>query len=343
MPGEFRTRELKDDLLIVTHTIDDSHDGWRADSFLKLQYKHFSRNQLHGLIDEGRILIVRSSIGHADDVESPLKASTTVRMGDKVRVLTKRAFMDEPAVDFKYKILFEDDTILAIDKPANLPVHPAGKFLFNTLLMQLRRERADWLAKGHDFFLIHRLDRETSGVILLAKTSAAAGLLVKQFRERQTEKRYFAIAAGHCPEMKFTVDADMGSDRNSLIRLKMAAFPKGQGELDALTHFEVVKRGENADLIDCKLETGRQHQIRVHLAYVGHPVVGDKLYGTQDFDEQIFLDHINRRPLSEETWGKLKIDRHALHSRYLRFYHDTQGKWIELESPLPPDMERLLK
>lgn len=341
MPGELRTRELRDDLLVVTHMIDDSHDGWRADNFLKLHYKHFSRNQLHGLIDEDRVRIVRASIGAPDDFDYKIKASTTLRAGDKIKVLTKRQFQDEPDVNFNYTILYEDDYLLVIDKPGNLPVHPAGKFLFNTLLMHLRRERASWLDRGddHDFYIIHRLDRETSGVLLVAKTSAMAGKLVKQFRERETEKRYYAVVLGHCREMNFTVDADMGSAVGSEIRLKMAAFPKGQGELDALTHFRVIQRGREVDLVECKLETGRQHQIRVHLSYYGNPIVGDKLYGT---DEQIFLDHINRKPLSEEVRDKLMIERHALHSRYLRFYHDELGRWIEVESPLPGDMERLL-
>lgn len=338
MPGEYRTRELIDDLLVVTHLIDDSHDGWRADQFLKTQYKHFSRNKLHGLIDEGRICIVRESIGVTQ--EARIKPSSTVRTGDKLKVSTRRTVLEEPKVDLNYSVLYEDDYILVVNKPGNLPVHPAGKFLFNTLLMQLRRERADWLAKGHDFFLIHRLDRETSGVLLMAKTSEMAGHLVKQFRERKTEKRYYAVVLGHCRESKFTVDADIGSAPNSHIRLKMAAFPKGTGEMDALTHFEVVRQGRNVDLVDCDLKTGRQHQIRVHLSHYGNPVVGDKLYGTND---QIFLDHINRRPLSDEAIAQLKMPRQALHSRYLKFFHTPLGKWMEIEAPLPKDMQALLE
>lgn len=338
MPGEYRTRELIDDLLVVTHHIDDSHDGWRADAFLKTQYKHFSRNQLHGLIEQGRIRIVRASIGLAE--EASIKPSSPVRMGDKIKVSTQRRFQDEPKVDMNYSILFEDDDVLVINKTGNLPVHPAGKFLFNTLLMQLRKERPEWKGEGRDFYLIHRLDRETSGVLLMAKTHVMAGELVKQFRERKTEKRYYAVVLGHCKDETFTVDADLGSAPNSHIRLKMAAFPKGTGEMDALTHFQVIKRGKSVDLVDCKLETGRQHQIRVHLSYAGNPVVGDKLYG---HDDNIFLDHINRRPLSDETRFQLRIERQALHSRYLKFFHKPLGKWMEVEAPLPKDMAALLE
>lgn len=314
MPGELRTRELIDGVFVVTHTIDDSHDGWRVDNFLRAQYRHFSRNKLQKLIDEGRIVM--------DDKK--LKASTTMRPGDQVKVLTE--YTEEPAVDLNFGTLYEDEHILVVDKPANLPVHPAGKFLFNTLLMELRR------ARGGDFKLIHRLDRETSGVLLLAKDTETAASLVKQFRERQTQKRYLAIVHGHPPADRFDVDADIGSAVDSHIRLKMQAFRKGTSEMDALTRFEVLRRAENGlALLDCELKTGRQHQIRVHLQYAGYPIVGDKLYGS---DDNLFLEHIHRRTPS--------AGRHALHSRYLRFFHNRISKWLEIESPLPQDMTSLL-
>lgn len=322
MPGEFRTRELIGDQYVVTHTIDDSHDGWRADQYLQTQYKSFSRNKLQNLIAEGRVVMDSKRV----------KPSTTLRMGDRIKVISEK--MEEPEVDIDYGILYEDKYILVIDKPANLPVHPAGKFLFNTLLMHLRKER------GHNFNLIHRLDRETSGVLLLAKDGETAGHLVRQFRERQTSKSYWAVCLGHPEEDRFSVDADIGSAVNSYIRLKMQAFPKGTGEMDALTHFEVLKRASSGlSLVNCDLMTGRQHQIRVHLHYAGFPVVGDKLYGA---DDSIFIDHIARKPLSEEAKRKLVISRHALHSRYLKFYHDRIGKWVEVESPLPQDMKDLI-
>lgn len=330
MPGEFRKRELVDDTLIVTHTIDDSHDGWRADNFLRTQYKHFSRNKIQTFIDEGRVVIPGKRA----------KASTTLRSGDQIRVVTQKVLVEEPKVDLSYSVLYEDEHLLVVDKPGNLPVHPAGRFLFNTLLMQLRRERADWMkTPGNDFFLVHRLDRETSGVVLLGKSSVSAGQLVKQFRERKTEKRYWAVVAGHCKYEKFTVDADIGKAQNSHIRLKMQGYAKGTGTLDALTHFQVLRRGNHVDLLDCELKTGRQHQIRVHLQYYGHPVVGDKLYGT---DEQIFLDYINHRTLNDDARSRLRIARHALHSRSLKFFHEPKGKWLEVESRLPADMEQLL-
>ncbi|MBI3541749.1 MAG: RluA family pseudouridine synthase [Deltaproteobacteria bacterium] len=338
MPGQLRRRELIDGTFVVTHTIDDSHDGWRADNYLRAVYKHFSRNKLQNLIDEGRIQMPSKR----------LKASTTLRPGDEIKVLTEQT--EEPPVDLNFGTLYEDDHVLVIDKPGNLPVHPAGKFLFNTLLMRLRQTR------GRNYHLIHRLDRETSGVLLLAKDPETAGQLVKQFRERRTEKRYWAVCEGHPLEDAFTVDADIGSAINSEIRLKMQAFPKGTSEMDALTHFKTLARApRGVSLIDCKLETGRQHQIRVHLAYKGHPVVGDKLYGAGD---QAFLDHIHRAqwvkkkliekgiwaetPDEDEVSAETGGSRQALHSRYLKFWYERRDCWLEVESPLPKDMEALL-
>jgi 23S rRNA pseudouridine1911/1915/1917 synthase len=336
MPGEFRRRELVDDKFIVTYTIDDFHDGWRADQFLKTRYRVFSRNKLQEQIADGKIELVRS---FEDIASQRLKPSTTLRVGDRVRVFSPR--LPEPPVELSYKILYEDEHALVIDKPGNLPVHPAGKFLFNTLLMVLRQERADWCAKGYDFHMIHRLDRETSGVILIAKGAVAASKLILPFRNRTVEKRYAAIVEGSPSDDKFSVDADLGSAPGSDIRLKMAAFPKGTGPLEALTHFKVLERRKRGALIDCQLVTGRQHQIRVHLAHAGHPIIGDKLYGAND---RLFLDFIGTRKLTDDARAALGgIERHALHSRYLRFYHELAGKWIEVESPLPADMEGLLR
>ena len=314
---------------MVTHVVDDSHDGWRADQYLGELYRRYSRNQLQNLIADGRISMTGKR----------LKPSRVLHPGDKVHLSTLKSPAEEPDVDMNYKILFEDEHLLVVDKPGNLPVHPAGKFYFHTLQLALRQDRKEWCDQGNDFYLVHRLDRETSGIILLAKSSEAAGALWQQFSKRTAEKRYAAVVVGHCAEERFTVDADMGSDHTSDIRLKMAAFPKGTGEMEALTHFKVLRRGRGVDLVECDLKTGRQHQIRVHLAYAGHPIVGDKLYGG---DETIFLRHISGQALTADDQASLTLNRHALHSKYLRFYHELADRWIEVESPIPHDLEALL-
>lgn len=344
MPGEFRRRELIDNTFVVTHVVDDHHDGWRADRYLKRQYRSKSRNQLQNAIEEGRITL-SLRLGMPEGYR--FKPSTVLKSGDEVKVFTPK-ITEEPAVDLEYKVLYEDEYLMVVDKPGNLPIHPAGRFLFNTLLTHLRTERAAWLDGGdRNFFLIHRLDRETSGAVVIAKRRHVAAALIRQFFDRKTEKRYWAVARGHCASASFTVDADIGPGVGSEIRLKMGPYPAGtwrekpeSGIQSASTHFEVARRGRGVDLIDCRLETGRQHQIRVHLAYKGHPVVGDKLYGGH---EHLFLKYITEGRMTDEMRAVLGFHRHALHSRYLRFHHPELGRWIEVESPLPKDMEGLLE
>ncbi|MBI2606771.1 MAG: RluA family pseudouridine synthase [Deltaproteobacteria bacterium] len=376
MPGELRKRELIDGFFVVSYAIDDSHDGVRADRFLKEQYFRKSRAELQRAIDAGRVVIEGKR----------LKSSTTLRAGDVLKVFTPRN-ISEPEVDAAYKVLYEDDDLLVVDKPGNLPVHPAGRFLFNTLVMALRRDRADWVApeEERDFYLVHRLDRETSGAIVVGKRKAITADLIRQFFERETEKRYYAVAAGEILDDAFSVHNDIGPARGSAVRLKMQTYPEGTWEREpesgiqsALTHFKVLSRVRKAPttapaprttittlprfpvaplprsadgtsvppharrsltLLDCQLESGRQHQIRVHLAHYGHPVVGDKLYGGR---EDLFLKYIEGGVFTDEMRGAFGFERHALHSRYLRFRHPRSGRWIETESALPEDMAGLL-
>lgn len=338
MPGEFRKREIIDDFFVVSYTIDDSHDGARADRFLKEQYFRKSRAELQRAIDAGRIVIEGKR----------LKASTTLRAGDVLKVFTPRN-VSEPEVDIDYKVLYEDDDLLVVDKPGNLPVHPAGRFLFNTLVMALRRDRADWVApdEERDFYLVHRLDRETSGAIVVGKRKSITADLIQQFFERETEKRYYAVARGEILDDAFSAHNDIGPARGSAVRLKMQAYPEGTCEREpesgiqsACTRFKALKRVRALTLLDCRLETGRQHQIRVHLAHYGHPVLGDKLYGGR---EDLFLRYIEGGVFTDEMREVFGFERHALHSRYLRFRHPRTGRWIETESALPEDMAALLR
>lgn len=353
MPGYFRKCELIGNQVVVTHVVDNSRVGLRADLFLCDEYPSLSRNKIQKMIEQGRV----SRDGKR------LKASSVLQAGEKL-VLTTQREEQEPTVDLNYKILYEDLDLMVIDKPANLPVHPAGRYLFNTLLMSLRLERSDWIKEDQNFYLIHRIDRETSGILLLAKRKIIARQLVQQFFRRETIKKYYAVIHGHPATDEFVVDVDLGRDKNSKIRLKMAAFTKGKGKVDALTYFRVVRRGSKNTLLDCDLKTGRQHQIRVHLNFIGHPVVGDKLYGKSAKDE-LYLQYLENRVMAEKrklntiptpvtpalavtdslAFQDFQFEhyRQALHSRYLRFFHPGKQEWMEIESPLPKDLEGLLE
>lgn len=334
--GEYRTRELFDDRFIITHTVDPSHAGLRADHFLKRCLRSKSRAFIQKAIERGSIALKPRAVG-----ESPqFKPSTILRLGDEITITLLRD-RTEPEVDFGYNVIFEDEFIMVIDKPGNLPVHPAGRFFFNTLLTRLRHDRAEDLKQieDHDFFLPHRIDRETSGLMVIAKKSSIARMMVAKFFDHEVEKRYFAIVNGRVKEDTFTVRAHITNDMQSNVRLKMTTCPDHEGA-HAVTHFKKIRHGKRFDLLDVRMETGRQHQIRVHLSSVGLPLVGDKLYGGHD---KLFLDYLYDERFSEMMQKILISPRHALHACYLAFQHPITKKMMTFESPLPPDLEALLQ
>jgi 23S rRNA pseudouridine1911/1915/1917 synthase len=237
-------------------------------------------------------------------------------------------------------IVYEDHRFLVIDKPANLLVHPNGPGRPDTLWDELKRFLAFEIVNGARISFVNRLDRETSGLILVAKSSDAArqlGLMIAQHRIR---KIYTAIVFGWSAQEKFVVDQPLlrqGIVRPSRIWLKQVVHPDGS---PALTSFRVLSRLTIRErpfaLIEAEPKTGRTHQIRVHLAHIGHPVVGDKIYGP---DENCYLEFI------ESDWtlsleAKLLLPRHALHASGLSF--EFEGAPFSFEAPLPPDLQNFL-
>jgi len=319
----------------VTHSVGPNQGGIRLDHFLKDHYRRRSRESIHRAIDGGDITILRSQGRHVS--VGRIKPSTALLAGDEVRVLTERK--PEPEVDFNYRVIYEDEQLFVIDKPANLPVHPAGRYYFNTLLVHLKtRGFVDPLRAEREYFLAHRIDKETSGVLVLAKEKEICAGLTAQFAARQTRKRYFAVVRGIPPE-QFTVDAPLARAPRSKIELKMAVVPESQGGMNALTDFRRLEVAGDFALVECFPKTGRQHQIRVHLDHVGHPLVGDKLYGMPEEDALYFFE---RELLTPERWARLLHPRHGLHAAGLGFEHPVTKKWMEFESPLPADLRGFL-
>jgi 23S rRNA pseudouridine1911/1915/1917 synthase len=367
------THSLFADKLVVSHTVTPKADGERLDAFLKRYYRKRSREQIKRAIESGAVEVLRTGLHHS---VGRLKPSSQLLSGDQIIVTSPRK--PEPEVSFDYKVLFEDDVLLVIEKPGNLPVHPAGRFYFNTLLIHLRTAGFTRpMSADREFYLVHRIDRETSGILVLAKERTVATHLIRQFADRKTEKFYLAIARGRPEQEEFVSELPLGRSKDSPIKLKMGVVPESAGGQSALTSFCTLKTVERPrgpfSLIACFPKTGRQHQIRVHLAEAGHPIVGDKLYSISDFHaltlfqpedparvkhnpipetfNDDFETHVEvetdtyfsvPRQLTPEMEARLILPRHALHAAGIRFQHPNTGEMLEFRSRLPKDLREFL-
>jgi 23S rRNA pseudouridine1911/1915/1917 synthase len=294
-------------------------DGWRLDHFLKHRIRRLSRTKICTIIAEQ----VRLSNGRAP------RPALLVRAGDSVHI--DRPAPIEPEVPRHFEVLAEDEHFLAIDKPAGLPMHTTAKFWKNTLVALLRERYPNERLQ-----ICHRIDRETSGVLLIARTAQAASYLKRGFANRRMKKMYLALVRGVPAVPSGTIDAPMRL-LDTRTHIKMGVEPDG---LPAVTHYSVRETFANHALVEAAPETGRQHQIRVHLAHIGHPIVGDKMYGAS---EQAFMDYCDRG-MTEELLALFDgLPRHALHAARLTFPHPVTEQPITVESPLPADLRDYMK
>ena len=293
-------------------------DGWRLDHFLKQRIRRLSRTKIRTIIESQVRLSGR---------RQP-RPALAVRAGDTVHI--DRPAPIEPEVPRHFEILAQDEHFLAIDKPAGLPMHTTAKFWKNTLVALLRERFPDERLQ-----ICHRIDRETSGVLLIARTSEAASFLKRGFAERLMKKTYLALVHGVPCEPSGVIDAPMRL-LDTRTRIKMGVEPDG---LPAVTRYQVQKTFAEHALVEAAPETGRQHQIRVHLAHIGHPIVGDKLYRAS---EQAFMDFCDSGMTDELLDLFDGLPRHALHAARLTFPHPKSGELVTVESPLPPDLREYM-
>lgn len=302
------------DLIEIRLDVAERFDGWRVDRFVQARIPRLSRTRIQ------RMLRAQERLGG-----EALRPAGRVRAGQRLVLL--RPAPDEPDVPRHFEVLYEDDYLIAIDKPAGLPVHATARYHRNTLTALLRER----YPAGEVPRLVHRIDRETSGVLLLARQRHVESALKTALAARTVHKAYLAITWGD-PGPSGVIDTPIGADPESGIRIKMRARPDGQ---PSRTRFRrLASKGEYA-LVEACPETGRQHQIRVHLSALGTPIVGDKLYGP---DPSYMLEYLETG-WTDDLEQRLELPRHALHAARICFEHPTRQSPLTVECPLPPDLD----
>jgi len=304
-------------------------EGRRLDRFLSLRFTRLSRTRIHKMLAAGGVRC--RSTG-----EILTKNSLRVHAGQVVVI--RRPAPEEPPVILDYRIIHEDAEVLVIDKPGNLPVHPSARYHRHTLTALMRRR----LGPGHGWEMAHRLDRETSGVMVFGRRKGSGPQLKGSFVRREVDKTYLALVHGELVGAR-EIDIPLGPAQGSAIHIKVGRRELDDEGLPASTQVEGLAVGEFRDrplsLVRCRPQTGRTHQIRVHLAAIGFPIVGDKLY-TASEDE--FLAVVEGgRPVAELE-AKLGLWRHALHARALSLPHPQTHERVRYVAPWPPELAELL-
>ncbi len=261
-----------------------------------------------------------------------LAADERLRAGTR---LTYRRTHIEPAVDDRVVVVHDDDAVLVVQKPAHLPMHADGPFIRHTMIHLLQTRLA-----APSLQLVHRLDRETSGLCVLARTAAARDHLRRQFLAGSVAKAYLAVVRGIASD-NFTLDLAIGHAPDSSISLRRLAGERAVAAKPARTDFEVLRRGERHSLLRCLPHTGRTHQIRVHLEAAGLPVLGDKLYGCPDADYLAFVARVKAGGSAMHT-GDDSPGRQLLHAAELAFDHPTTGVRMALTDPMPAEFDMWL-
>jgi 23S rRNA pseudouridine1911/1915/1917 synthase len=295
------------------------HDGSRLDNFLAQLLPGHSRSQIQKLIKEGRV---------SGAAAGGLRPSTAVRTGQRFSI---RIPEPEPTTaapeDIPLKVLHEDGDILVLDKPAGMVVHPGAGHSSGTLVNALLHHVDDLSGIGGELRpgIVHRLDRGTSGVMVIAKNDAAHQELARQFHDREVEKEYIALVWGLVQAGR-RIDAPIGRDPGD--RQKMST--RARRARSAVTRVTKAEHLKGVSLLHVAIATGRTHQIRVHLSAIGHPIVGDPTYGG-----------VHRR-MAHDLRSVQRLERPFLHAARLAFTHPTEGRRMEFESPLPEDLQTVL-
>ncbi len=307
---------------ILTVTLGEGAAGLRLDRALAEALPDLSRERVKTLIKGGRVADASGAILWDPSAKAAAPATLALR-------IPAPAPAHNAAQDLNLVIAYEDEHLIVVDKPAGMVVHPAAGNLDGTMVNALLHHCAGQLSGVGGVArpgIVHRIDKDTSGLIVAAKHDKAHEGLAKQFAAHSIDRRYIAIATGRPIPANGTIDAALG--RSATNRKKMAVVAAGRGKR-AVTHYRTLEPLAGATLVECRLETGRTHQVRVHMAYIGHPLVGDPVYGRA------------RKPLSDVLKAR-GFARQALHAAHLGFIHPVNGNRIALDSEIPADMRELI-
>jgi 23S rRNA pseudouridine1911/1915/1917 synthase len=303
----------------------------RIDKFLVNRIENISRNRIQNAASAGNILVN----------EIAVKSNYRVRPGDIITVVMAYPPRDNELVpqDLPVDVLFEDEYLVVVNKAAGMVVHPGHGNYTGTLVNAL-----SWRFREMPLFesgelrpgLVHRIDKNTSGLLVVAKTELAMNRLAKQFFDRKTKREYLAIVWGVPDPPEGRIEGNIG--RHTKDRMKMDVFPGGPEGKHAVTHYRVIEKFGYISLLECRLETGRTHQIRVHLEHIGHPLFNDERYGGN-----IILRGTTFTKYKQFVQNCFKtLPRHALHARSLGFLHPVTGEELYFRVELPEDMQSLL-
>jgi 23S rRNA pseudouridine1911/1915/1917 synthase len=303
-------------------------EGTRLDQYLVSVFPDLSRSMLQKVIDAGKVLVN----------DNPAKASYKIRDGDRVRVWPPEPTHDLPVPeDIPLQVLYEDEFLAVINKPADMVVHPAKGHWQGTLVnaLQFRFGQLSQLNGEYRPGIVHRLDRDTSGVILVAKDEMAHRHLSNQFENRKIFKEYLAITAGELDRDSDYIEGRIA--RHPHDRVKMTVTEEEEEGKESCTYYEVIERFQGFTFVRLHPRTGRTHQIRVHLASIGNPVLADKVYGGRDCLR--LSDLVPNLDLEKD---EILMPRQALHAGRLRFLHPRLRTPIDAEAPLPPEFQKTL-
>ena len=320
-------QEIENDDLYEHHrfTASEGQEPLRVDKFLMNFIENATRNKIQQAAKAGNVLVN----------EVAVKSNHKVKPNDVVRVVLAYPPAENLLVaeNIPLHIIYEDDAVIVVNKPAGMVVHPGHGNYSGTLVNGLIHH-IESLPKNSNERpgLVHRIDKNTSGLLVVAKTEFAMANLSRQFFDRTTERLYYALVWGNIDEDEGRIEGNIG--RSLKNRLQMAVFPNGEFGKHAITHYKVIERLTYVTLVQCKLETGRTHQIRAHFKHIGHTLFNDERYGGNDI-------------LKGTTFTKYKqfvhncfkvLPRQALHAKTLGFTHPTSGKFLEFNSEIPKDI-----